>query len=1602
MLGLGIGRRTRIAQSSVLPTVADEPASLLRDVNQGEACPTDSGFIADQDRVTIDKSSTLPYDSVPRVTSPVADEGSMQQTIPALTALCTSLQRQLSELTAKFQAQEVEINRLKERFKMLEDREGVTATRSGDDAPIKGRSMDEKEAATERISDDSEEIATVLTSIDAATILESGVVDVPIGSGSIPTASTPTEEQVPTGSDVVPTASPVFANATVVTPYRRRKGKEVMEESETLKKQKVQEQIDAQVARELEEQLERGDQRRSEQIARDAEIGRIHAEEELQIMIDGLDRINETVAKYLQEYHQFASELIIGKRIDLITDLVKYQVNYLKIYKYQSQQRKPMTKKQKRDYYMAVNRNNLWWKVKDFRGMTFEEVEAKLNLVWKQMEDFIPMGSKEEAERIKRKGLNLEQQSAKKQKTSEEVLEEAMSPEEFPEEKVKEMMQLVPIEEVYVEALQVKHPIIDWKVYTERQRSYWKITRLGGSSASYQFFIDLLKHLDREDLNQLWRLVKETLSNRLPTIEWKLYDTCGVQHVTSKDKEIFMLVEKDYPLRKGLALVAVIPEDPPKFTEADNHPALNEPDQTESADPFELAKPQNNVIIEPISDVQPSMTVSPSAKVTFKPMYLKTDGQEKKKHIEALEKEGWITAMQEELNQLKNKVWTLVLKPHGYNQQEGIDYEETFAPVARLEAIRIFLAYAAYMGFMVEYPNHVCKLDKALYGLKKPQSLKEYLRRLLDTWRKFSMLSAKKQSFVTMSSAEAEYVVAAGCYSIIGFNNVVALLEHPNELFRPMLSFLSNYYINKALTLQPTAMYMEYQKEFWYIVEVSWWDKPLSFTQDEFISATGLPIYNDHVPLPPKETVRAGLATLDYVSNDLTLVKPHTITAASFPKPLASNVPLTLHMLKVAKLSKDPKQSLIPPSGKTQHAKVTVATADAAKSLEAFVSAEEQRNQHSTIEAVKLLNEADKLNKAIQETPKGLYDTESEIKVVKSFSTSHISKMKDHTMHNSKETADIHEGSGSNLQSMPDDDLKSISGFHTTDSDAYHKNEVSKSDHIFQYDNASAERLSLPEHMDHICEEVGSLYLKLRDMESSIIQQVSAEFKSFLPALLLKNSIKSYVSKSIAKELPHVEAQKDLSKSLYKNIKKSIRLKVKKRDERSSRQALLLHIHCGYQLLKCSRGRSGRKTTLMKKKMLNTVIKLGGQILRANIFDIVQEEQPSAQVVLNEEKALIVHNPKEKKSEGTLFGTTFSKFSPTPPREPAPLKDLAKGKEVAIVNEQVKELVTYQEEGGYIPKMPKVKSFITLEKTLSQEEFSNKIEELKWINDLKAQKDKSEQELRKMLNQATLKAQAQKWTENEAKKAKMIEEYKQQISFRADQLPIIKISYVVNPNNEASMKITRGDNPFNLVVHPNFRLKSLGFSEWLEEKKLGLPLPPTLATFGMTAEEKKRKRTQFLKEAFVTEDIKVDGMNRNLIPPPKVNQIKVHSEIADEMFRKMLYVIEARNDCTKANSEVMKGLSECKALESNIGRIRVKDIVKEVKDYLKTYLSDGMDIISRETQHLLKERQKINERQSPYYWANDASVRAALQIRKGGGHTPPQDKTEECFAMFKR
>nr|GFB81150.1 hypothetical protein [Tanacetum cinerariifolium] len=243
------------------------------------------------------------------------------------------------------------------------------------------------------------------------------------------------------------------------------------------KKKKLQEQIDAQVARELEEQQEREDMKMNEQIARDAEVARIHAEEEIQGMIDSLDKSNETVAKYLQEYQQFDSELPLEKKIELISDLVKYQEHYTKV------------------------------------------------------EDFIPMGSKEEAKRLKKKGLNLENEQVKKQKLSEEAPETKTSTEEFSEDKIKEIMQLL------------------WALVKE-----YLSLRPASSDKEMELWVELKRMYEPDPEDQLWTMTQNYMH---APVEWKLYDLSGVHHVTAKDKEIFMLVEKDYPLRRGLALVMI-------------------------------------------------------------------------------------------------------------------------------------------------------------------------------------------------------------------------------------------------------------------------------------------------------------------------------------------------------------------------------------------------------------------------------------------------------------------------------------------------------------------------------------------------------------------------------------------------------------------------------------------------------------------------------------------------------------------------------------------------------------------------------------------------------------------------------------------------------------------------------------------------------------------------------------------------------------------------------------------------------------------------------------------------------------------------------------
>nr|GEZ29284.1 hypothetical protein [Tanacetum cinerariifolium] len=81
---------------------------------------------------------------------------------------------------------------------------------------------------------------------------------------------------------------------------------------------------------------------------------------------------------------------------------------------------------------------------------------------------------------------------------------------------VHNMLEIIPVSEFKVEALQVKYPIIDWEIHSKGSRTYWKIIIVGGITEAYQIFEYILKGFDREDMVTLWRLVKEKFKKNYP------------------------------------------------------------------------------------------------------------------------------------------------------------------------------------------------------------------------------------------------------------------------------------------------------------------------------------------------------------------------------------------------------------------------------------------------------------------------------------------------------------------------------------------------------------------------------------------------------------------------------------------------------------------------------------------------------------------------------------------------------------------------------------------------------------------------------------------------------------------------------------------------------------------------------------------------------------------------------------------------------------------------------------------------------------------------------------------------------------------------------
>nr|GEX68713.1 hypothetical protein [Tanacetum cinerariifolium] len=232
----------------------------------------------------------------------------------------------------------------------------------------------------------------------------------------------------------------------------------------------------------------------------------------------------------------------------------------------------------------VIEQNTAGFKMNFFKGITYSEIrplfEKQYNLnqaFLKRVEEEVLVKEKEiKEEGSKRKGDSLEQKIAKKQRMDEEA------------EELKRHLQIVANDDdVYTEAtpLASKVHVVDYQIHYENNKRYYKIIRADGAHKLFLSFITLLKNCDREDLETLWKLVKERcestepknfsdgfLLNTLkimfekPNVEanvwrdqkgryglamvksWKFFKSCGVYIITLTTTQMFQLVKKKYPL----------------------------------------------------------------------------------------------------------------------------------------------------------------------------------------------------------------------------------------------------------------------------------------------------------------------------------------------------------------------------------------------------------------------------------------------------------------------------------------------------------------------------------------------------------------------------------------------------------------------------------------------------------------------------------------------------------------------------------------------------------------------------------------------------------------------------------------------------------------------------------------------------------------------------------------------------------------------------------------------------------------------------------------------------------------------------------------------
>ncbi|GJQ95735.1 hypothetical protein Tco_0006874 [Tanacetum coccineum] len=212
----------------------------------------------------------------------------------------------------------------------------------------------------------------------------------------------------------------------------------------------------------------------------------------------------------------------------ILVELINQRKRYFSAQRAKERRNNPPTQAQQRTYMSNYIKHMRGYTLQQLRGYSLDEIKNLFETTMRRVHTFVPIES--EIERVipelaagssKRDAKEeLDQESSKRQKigkSSEPAEEPKDKEEELSQEELQQMMIIVPEQGMNVEALQTKYLIIDWEIYTEGTRKYWKIIRVGNHTEVHQLFNDMLEALDRDDLVMLWSLVKERFNSTKPT-----------------------------------------------------------------------------------------------------------------------------------------------------------------------------------------------------------------------------------------------------------------------------------------------------------------------------------------------------------------------------------------------------------------------------------------------------------------------------------------------------------------------------------------------------------------------------------------------------------------------------------------------------------------------------------------------------------------------------------------------------------------------------------------------------------------------------------------------------------------------------------------------------------------------------------------------------------------------------------------------------------------------------------------------------------------------------------------------------------------------------